>query len=143
MSGTNSQFSLERTSEAHAIDEVQAALIADVERQFNELWPSELRPPDALNDLFISVATLVDYTSRTPRGRAQMKERLLRMVAFHAKAVTFSPNDLVKNEHALAVVPGLVAAATGGQVGQPDAGEGAAVAAAVEAWLQLDAGEVA
>lgn len=135
MKRTTQRFALHRTSEAHALDDVQALLIADVERQFNELWPSDTRPPDALMSLFVSVAAMIDYTSRTPRGRAGMKARLARMLAHHAELLDHGHNDLLKHAHAPAVVPGLLAAAIGHRVEGQDTAGAVSIVDAVDAWL--------
>lgn len=108
MSQSTPYFSLERLAQAHAGDDIEELLIKNIQHQFEELWPSTLRPPDALGDLFVAIATLIDWDGRSPRGRAIMRRRLLRLIAALDHEGQWGPNDLAKNEHAQKVVPGLV-----------------------------------
>lgn len=106
-----SEFDLSRTAKKHVLDDVQEALIADVTAQFRALWPADgLKAPHALQDLFEAVDTLIDYTSRSPRGRALMRKRLLKFVANHMEEAKSGDSSLLSDPRALAVVPGLLAA---------------------------------
>lgn len=102
-------FSFVRVAEHHATDDVQAILLADVEEMFNRMWPSSLRAPDVVYNLYESVAQFLEYTSKTPRGRAAIRKRVLAVTSHHTEAPAFGPNNLLENEHARVVVPGLVA----------------------------------
>jgi hypothetical protein len=139
---TDRHFSFVRVAEAHATDDLQAVLIADVEEQFNRLWPGSLRAPDALYNLYESVAQLLEYTSKGPRGRAAIRKRVLAVTSHHTEAPAFGPNDLATNEHARVVVPGLVAsilreaAAELNTSMRPE--DSTAIADEVEAWLAVE-----
>lgn len=137
-------FHMDRVAAAHGLDDVQVLLIQDVERLFCELWPSPLRPPDALNCLFISVCTLIDWTSRSPKGRALMRKRILRLIAAQEGEPAFGPNNLAENEHALQVVPGILGAILGEEETEDlDPGADSTLADLVEAWLNAGGDGVA
>lgn len=98
-----SEFELSRTAAKHILDDVQLALVKDCEKRFQELWPHDfLRAPMALVTLFVAVDTLLDYTSRSPRGRALMRKRLLQMVAVDDEDAALRSSDLQQ------LLPGLV-----------------------------------
>jgi len=134
-------FSFVRVSEAHATDDLQAVLIADVEEQFNRLWPSSLRAPSALYALYESVAQLLEYTSKGARGRAAIRKRVLAVTSHHAEAPAFGPNDLATNQHAKQVVPGLVATILQEAAEELNTSmcpeDSTAIADEVEAWLAV------
>lgn len=139
---TDRHFSFARVSEHHATDDVQAALLADVEEMFNRMWPSSLRAPDAVYNLYESVAQFLEYTNKSPRGKSAIRKRVLAVTSHHTDAPAFGPNDLATNEHAKVVVPGLVA-----QLLQEDAAElnrdlnpadGAQLADELDRWLAGD-----
>lgn len=134
------EFNLSRTARNHVLDDVQEALIADVTTQFRALWPADgLKAPPALQDLFEAVDTLIDYTSRSPRGRALMRRRLLQFVNHHMEAAESSDSSLLSDPRALAVVPGLVAALRNEEEAELARGltetDSPALADEVEAWL--------
>lgn len=132
-------FYFDKVSEAYGLDEVEQALIADVDRAMNALWPHPtLSPPPALVNLFISVAQLIEWQARTPRGRSRIRQRVLKVIAARWEHHPDS-DDLLKNSHAQKVVPGLFA-----ELLQEEAAElerdltvddGAQLADDVEAWL--------
>lgn len=103
-------FSLERVAQAHAGDDIEELLILALDKQFQELWPSTLRPPTALNNLFVAVSTLIDWNGRTPRGKKNMRRRILKLIAALDDKAAFGPNDLATNANAQKVVPGILQA---------------------------------
>lgn len=134
------EFDLSRTARNHMLDDVQQALIADVTAQFQALWPGDgLKAPSALMHLFEAVDTLIDYTSRSPRGRTHMRKRLLGFVAFHMQDAKTEDSNLLNDPRALAIVPGLLAALRSeeeAELAQELAEtDSTLLAAAVEAWL--------
>lgn len=129
-------FPLVRSTRQHVVDDVQAALVAECERCFDALWPSGKRPPAALLDLFVVVDQLVDYTSRSPAGRAHMKKRLLKMIAANMEEPWYEPNDLLANQTALVTVPGIMATLVRQERQELEEIETAALVEEVCAWLQ-------
>lgn len=134
-------FDLSRTARQHVLDDVQELLIKDVTAQFQALWPADgLKAPHALMDLFEAIDVLIDYTSRSPRGRAHMRKRLLLFVSNHMEEAKSGDSSLLNNPKACAIVPSLLAtlrsedeAELAQELAETDS---TVLALAVEAWLQ-------
>ncbi len=129
-------FNMSRIAQSCAGDDVEALLIENIGRQFDELWPSDLRPPDALIDLSTAICTLIDWNSRTPRGKAIMRKRILKLIDALDHTAEWGPNNLAENAHALKVVPGILGAILAEEETEDlDPGAGLTLADLVEAWL--------
>lgn len=101
-------FNMSRIAQSCAGDDIEALLIENIGRQFEALWPADLRPPDALIDLSTAICTLIDWNARSPRGKKIMHKRILQLIAALDHEPEWGPNDLAKNAHAQQVVPGML-----------------------------------
>ena len=107
------RFPLSGLIKKHALDDLQRALILDVERSLNDLWPDSRPAPAAMADLHLSICLLVDWTSRNERGRARLRAHYLRNIADleHGMAAHEQQEPgLLDNPVALEVVPGILRA---------------------------------
>lgn len=115
-------FTLGGLIQHHSLDDIQARLIQDTEDCLNELWPNSQRPPAHLSALFDSVCLLLDWTSRTDRGRARLRRRYLDILAINAQDLKGCDSNLLRS---VIAADDTEEAAVGCDV----------IADAVEAWL--------
>lgn len=132
-----SVFNMDRLAQECAGDDIEALLIQNIGAQLEQLWPSTLRPPSALIAASTAICALIDWNSRSPRGKAIMRRRILQLIADLTDVTEeWGPNDLSKNAHALQVVPGLVAAMREDE--QTALVDGGDLADEVASWLAGD-----
>lgn len=130
-----SVFNMTRIAQQCAADDVEALLIENIGRQFDELWPGTQRPPDALIDLSTAICALIDWNSRTDRSRSIMRKRILQLIASLTHEPEWGPNNLATNAHAQKVVPGLVASMREDEQTALEPAAGAMLADLVDQWL--------
>ena len=107
------------------------------DKDLAKLWPSEQPMPRALKIVQEAVFDLLRYITKSERGKAQARARLLRRWTGNATAPNITPfgkpvvSDLTRYSTAVEVVPGLMAVLAGiASDLEPDG-----YVEAVDAWL--------
>jgi hypothetical protein len=139
MSRERSWFTLAGVSKAHALDDIQAALLKDTEECLNQLWPNFQAPPPALNELHLAICLLADWTSRTDRGRARLRKRYLAIIAGMEASLKADNSNLLEHGETFKVVPALLRSVIAADDKEAAAVGSEEIADAVEAWLQSGA----